>query len=331
MRNADYTKEILLDLGLTIAFAVVCFLLPSFAWAAALVLGLLLTGIHYAFLRRRYRAIARLSEQIDAVLHGQQEILIPESREGELAIAADEIRKMTVRLSEQAEALQSDKRFLADALADISHQMRTPLTAVNLAAARLQQENLSDDERRRLLREMKQQLDHISWLVESLLHMSKIDAGTAAIERRPLQLAPLLDSVLDEFRIPCELREIRIERIGTEGELSGDAPWLAEALSNLIKNCLEHLPQGGTLRIVSDENKLYTEIKIEDDGSGFAPEDMPYLFDRFYRGKNASSGSVGIGLALARSIVSEMGGVLTAENRDEGGARFRVRFYRTTV
>ena len=331
MRNADYAAEIILDLVLTIALAVVCFLLPKYAWAAALALGLALTGIHFVFLRRRYRAIARLSEQIDNVLHGQQTAFIPESREGELAIAEDEIRKMTVRLSEQTETLLSDKRFLADALADISHQMRTPLTAVNLAAARLGQDGVSEEERRRLLREMKQQLGHISWLVESLLHMSKIDAGTAGIERRPLQVSPLLDRVLEEFRIPCELRGIMIERTGVEGELVGDAAWLAEALSNLIKNCLEHLPRGGTLRIVSDENKLFTEVLIEDDGDGFAPEDMPYLFDRFYRGKNASSGSVGIGLALARSIVNEMGGVLTAENREEGGARFRMRFYRGTV
>ncbi len=113
--------------------------------------------------------------------------------------------------------------------------------------------------------------------------------------------------------------------------LTGDFPWLTEAVGNLLKNCMEHTPEGGAITVRARENALFTEITVSDTGKGFAPEDLPHLFERFYRGKNADEQSVGIGLALSRMIVTSLGGTLKAENGRDGGALFTMRFYKSTV
>ena len=269
---------------------------------------------------------------MDRILHGSGELLLSSYEEGEIAILRDEIYKMTVRLREQSETLAEDKAALADSLADISHQIRTPLTTLNLMTARMMREGDDPEQRKRILREMNRMLERIEWLITALLKMSKLDAGAIRLEPADISMEKFMKKVLEPFEIQMDLRDQRCRIEGAEGmTFTADEAWTLEAVRNVVKNSLEYTPDGKALEISCVNNPLYTEISVCDSGPGIDPEDLPHLFDRFYKGKNAGSSSFGIGLALAQSIMSRQNGVIRAENRKEGGSRFRIRFYKQTI
>lgn len=299
---------------------------------AVLVLAVVFTAIYLMLTARRYRSIAALSRSIDRLLHGQEDILFSDSHEGELAILTSEITKMTVRLREQSDALAADKTRLTNAIADISHQFRTPLTAMNLTVSLLSEDGLSDERRLRLARELSKSLRRIDWLIDALLKISKIDAGTVEFRAEPVNVSALLRRAAEPLAIPMELRgqELAVHTDGSE-IFTGDMQWSTEAIGNILKNCVEHTPEGGKIEVFASETALYTEIKISDSGAGFAQEDIPHLFERFYRGKNADADSVGIGLALARTVIAAQNGTVSAANGKRGGAEFSVRFYKNVI
>ncbi len=284
----------------------------------------------YIFTWRRYAAIAKLSSSIDRILHGE-ELSIADSREGELSVLHSELQKMLNRLGEQAEALKKDKVGLSNGLADISHQLRTPLTSMNLTVSMLRNPDLAPERRLTLLRELSQSLSRIDWLVETLLKLSKIDAGTAVFRKEKVWARELLEKAGETLLIPMELKEQQLILSVEEESFLGDLQWSSEAMGNILKNCMEHTEVGGIIRVEVSETALYTQFVISDNGPGFCPEDIPHLFERFYKGSNASPESVGIGLALARRIVQEQNGVLNAANGTQGGAQFTIRFYKGVV
>ena len=290
-----------------------------------------LSAAHIRFARKRYRQMAELAQSLDRILHGQEAELIDESAEGELSILNSELHKMTARLKEQSDLLTADKVHLTEAIQDIFHQIRTPLTSMNLIVSMLGAEDLPYERRLELTHELKRQLERVQWLVETLLKLSKIDAGTAQFRRDSVLVRELIGKAADPLRIPIELREQTLTVQAADEHFTGDIGWTAEALSNLLKNCMEHTPIGGSITVTASETPLFTELVIEDNGPGFDKADIPHLFDRFYRGKGASDESVGIGLALARSVVAAQNGTLTAANVPSGGARFTMRFYKSVI
>ena len=160
--------------------------------------------------------------------------------------------------------------------------------------------------------------------------MSKMDAGTAYRKSEPVFVQELLQKSMESILIPMELRGIRYVQTGVteDASFTGDLAWCSEAVLNVVKNCMEHTPEGGCIMVSCEDTPLYLKLVVEDDGEGFASEDLPHIFERFYKGKNAGGQSVGIGLALARMITAQMNGSIKAENRPEGGARFTIMFYR---
>lgn len=330
-RNSQVKMELMSGLFLTLMFAGAGFAISPVASLPVLVLGLLMMGEHLFFLRKRYRALAELSEEIDRILHGQESLLIAGCDEGELAILTSEVHKMTIRLREQADLLQQDKVRMTDAIADIAHQLRTPLTTMNLNLEVLGREDLDYGKRMEITRNVKRQTQRISWLVEALLKISKIDAGTAIFAKDEISVRELLWRTADPFLIPMEVRGQELEIIAEGESFTGDMAWSIEAIGNLLKNCMEHTPAGGKVVMKATETPIYTQIEVSDSGSGFVQEDIPYLFRRFYKGKNATAESVGIGLALAQMIISTQNGTITADNMPEGGARFTVKFYKSVV
>lgn len=266
------------------------------------------------------------------MLHSNTPIQFEKYREGELSILESELSKMTLRLREQALALTNEKKLLADSMADISHQIRSPLTSSNLIITLLRGQNLSVSRRQQLTQELSQLLSRIDWLVESLLKISKMDAGTILFKHESVSVSQLIQHAAEPLLIPMELREqtLAIDSSSPSSatpQFLGDYSWSMEAILNILKNCMEHTPAGGSIHVSFSQNAIFTEIIIEDNGPGFDAEDLPHLFERFYKGKNASEQSVGIGLALARMIVTRQNGTLKAENRSEGGARFILKFY----
>ena len=281
--------------------------------------------------RRRYQKISALSDEIGKILHGQESYDLDQFSEGELSILQSELVKMTVCLREQAELLKKDKLYLSNSLADISHQIKTPLTSLHLAVDLLSASDLTEERRQSLIQDIDRSLSRIDWLISSLLKLSQLDAGTVVLRKEPVNVSALVHQATAPLAISMELRgQSLITDIPEETSFAGDWRWSAEALSNVIKNCVEHTPEGGSITVTGRENAIFTEIRISDTGSGFAPEDIPHLFERFYKGRGASAQSVGIGLALSRTIISRQNGSISAKNTP-AGAEFCIRFYRGTV
>ncbi|MDO5785737.1 MAG: HAMP domain-containing sensor histidine kinase, partial [Eubacteriales bacterium] len=267
-----------------------------------------------------------ISEQIDCVLHHTDALYISEADEGELSILQSEITKMTLRIREQNDALKKEKEHLADSLADIAHQLRTPLTSVNLILSLLEHES-DENKRKALLREAEELFAQMDWLLRSLLKLSRLDAGIVTFQRAQIDVRAFINSVLHTFMIPMELHNITLEIDVPDGvTISGDAGWLSEAVQNILKNCIESIGNNGTIKIACEDTLLFTQITIHDSGAGFEQEDLPHLFDRFYRGKKDDASGYGIGLALCKIIITRQDGTITAKNHPQGGAIFTIRF-----
>jgi signal transduction histidine kinase len=309
------------------AGGVICGLLGGAAaglCAAGTVLVLLLVSVF--FTRRRYREIARLSEILGRIAAGDYSPDLREYREGELSVLYDELHKVTRALSHQADALSRDKRWLADTMADISHQLRTPLTSVSMMTDLLAEPDLPEDRRAEFLDGIRSGAERIRWLVLSMLKLSRLDADAVVLQLVRVPVAELIERALGAYRIPMELKEQDLILELDDFAVACDIGWLAEAVGNLIHNCVEHTPRGGRIGVRATANPLYHLIEVWDDGPGISEEDLPHLFERFYRGKTAAPDSVGIGLALAKSIITRHGGAMEAMNAD--GAVFRVKLYK---
>ena len=241
-----------------------------------------------------------------------------------------EIYKMTIRLREQQQTLTREKAYLADSIADISHQIRTPLTSINLLIGLLSEPKLTDARRQQLIHELYELLSRIDWLITTLLKISRLDAGTVQFKQEQVSLEELLKKSCVTLLIPMELRG-QVLLIHADGAFRGDFSWSCEAIGNIVKNCMEHTPEGGRIEIDATENALFSEIIIKDNGTGISPEDLPHIFERFYKGKDSDGKSFGIGLALSRMIIAGQGGTVKAENRKPVGAMFTIRFYKGTV
>lgn len=283
-------------------------------------------------MKERYSKMAQMSLMIDQILHGEKKFDFTEFKEGEMAILQDEIYKMTLRLKEQAEQLSKDKQYLADALANISHQIRTPLTSLNLMTERLRKQDLPEEVRRGLIQDMVKLLSKVDWLITVLLKLSKLDAGTIQLKQETAPWKRLIKAAAEPLLIPMELKQQEFALFAQGNELFyGDIAWTIESIGNILKNCVEHTPEGGKIMVHCLENPLYVEIQIRDTGVGVEKEELPHLFERFYRGKNAEQSSFGIGLALAKSIITIQEGSIKAECLEQGGMCFIIRFYKEVI
>lgn len=302
----------------------------GFAAACATLVVLGLVAVVLAMVERRRRTrIEALAERVDLIVRDTQSVQTFEDyEEGELALLANELQKVCVILRDQAQALRGERDSLADSLADISHQLRTPLMSLNLTLELLGKPDITPARRRELVRELKRVSDHMGWLVTSLLTLARADAGMLQLTCASVSVADLVEEAVGPLRIAAELAGQELEvclQTGTE-RFEGDCGWSKEALANVVKNCMEHTPAGGRVRIEASQDAVATRIVVTDTGPGIDPRDLPHLFERFYKGGGSSASSVGIGLALARCLVVAQGGTLGAANGVRGGARFTMTF-----
>lgn len=329
-----YNKELRWDLAglllLSLLLTVLGFLYSTVCGALILVACLTVLGAHLMIECYRYRRLRQISLELDALLTQGQPLPIKQYTEGELSILASQIEKMTVRLTESAEALRKEKEHLADSLADISHQLRTPLTAMNLTAAMLGNPELPVEKRIALTAELSRLLDRTDWLVETLLKLSRLDAGTVKLRKEPVLVKSILDRASAPIQIPMELRNQQLKIRCSDEMATVDLTWTSEAVGNILKNAMEHTPEGGHITVSVHETPLFTQILVEDSGPGFSRKDIPHLFERFYKGSNASESSYGIGLALARTVIAAQNGTIHASNGRSGGV-FTLRFYKQII
>ena len=296
------------------------FFIPSVVLIFLVICGFLLTV--WRMNKRNRMRIEELTSYLEQVNVGAAGTVI-QVKEDEFSHLQDEIYKTVTSLYQTREAAVQAKVNFADNLANIAHQLKTPITSsfLSLQLMKNATPNIYGEQ-------IERQLDRLNRLEESLLTLSKIDAGTLHMEFSKVDIYTALNLAAENLNDLLLKENVSVD-IPDHGciEIYGDMEWIMEALMNLMKNCMEHSKHGGTIHCDYSSNPLYAEILIWDDGEGFQAEDIPHLFERFYRGKGAAGNGIGIGLSLAHSIFELQNGNITARNLPEGGACFEIRVY----
>lgn len=294
------------------------------AAAGVLAGGMLFFMTFFFWHKKEMERVKALTEYLEKINTGGSGVLM-QGGEDEFSKLQDEIYKTVTELYQTRDAALEAKKNFADNLYNIAHQLKTPITAISLSM-QMMQENPS-------LKQMEQvrtQLLRLNALEEALLLLSRIDSGMLPLECREVDILTLLELAADNLQELFRQADVSVD-IPENGSASiwGDLEWTMEAVMNLLKNCLEHTPPRGCVHCSYEQNLLYTQIKIWDEGIGFAKEDLPHLFERFYRGRDAKKGGIGVGLSLAKGIVESQNGTLSAGNLKEGGAYFEIHFYKS--
>lgn len=295
--------------------------LTGLAAGGGLFLMLLLIW-YLVWYRKECGRVAALTDYLEKVNTGQDGVLFS-TGEDALSKLQDEIYKTVTELHQTKEAALKARRSLAENLDNIAHQIKTPITAISLSTQMMYEAPSQEH-----LEEIRRQISRLTHLEESLLLLSRIDSGTLPFEKKAVDVFTVLMLAADNLQELFRRADVSVN-IPESGEITvlADLDWTMEAVMNLLKNCMEHTPPGGAVYCSYEQNPLYVQIRIWDTGTGFAKEDLPHLFERFYRGKNAKSGGIGIGLALAKEIIESQNGTLTAGNSRDGGACFEIRIY----
>lgn len=326
LRNREFRQFAIGFFLITAVLAAFGFTVGRQAGVLVILAALSYGTLFFLFTRARYKSIAKIAEQIDRVLHNEDHLYIGEAEEGELSILRSEVTKMMLRIREQNEALKKEKTHLADSLADIAHQLRTPLTSANLILSLLGK-HPDENQQKAFVREAELLLMRMDWLITALLKISRLDAGIVEFKQEQVNAESLIRTALRPLLIPMELHQMKVKMNAPEEIwIQGDFGWLTEAIQNILKNCMESAGENGRIEITLKDTLLYSEIEIHDSGKGFDKEELPRLFERFYRGKSQNMAGYGIGLALCKMIITRQGGTITAKNHPQGGAVFHIRF-----
>lgn len=330
MNDREIRIVLIVSSVLTAVLSAICAFFSKICAVLCLALGIILTMIFAVVTKRRYKNLNDLNDYLSLVCKGIYDMNIDDNTEGELSILKNNLYKVITLLQSQNEYLKNDKLYLADSIADISHQLKTPLTSMMVMCELLENEE-NPDKRQEFVAVINNQLSKMKWLITNILKISKLDADATEFKRDEVSILSVLDDSLKPFALTAELKNITIENKADDFVFNGDENWTAEAVSNIVKNCLEHTNDGGKITIASESTNLYNKLTISDNGCGIAEEDLPHIFERFYHGKNSSKDSVGIGLALAKTVFEKENASVSVESEQDRGSVFEIRFYKSVV
>lgn len=322
-------KRRLVHVLLTVAGTAVCACFSIPCAVTVVVLSAAFLVFYEWILAQRRDQVMRLCDEIDRILRNDDRISFDEYKEGELSILSAEIHKMTIRLREQNAALLNEKQFAKEALEDISHQLRTPLTSVMMILGLMRSSELTEKERLEYLRDLYELLARMKWLIETMLSLSRIEADAVRFAADKVSCRELIGRSVETVSVTAELKGVEI-RIQIDGDpvFTGDLHYTSEAVVNLLKNAIEHTPAGGEVLITASGNAISSDIRIADTGEGIPAEELPYIFERFYRSSEYTKNGFGIGLAFAKKVITAQDGSLKASDRKPNGAVFEIRFYK---
>ena len=299
------------------------------ATAIILAIFILITIYFLIALSKNEEEIKNMRVYLQEIANRNYSFDLDNISESEMSNLKEEIYKIILELKEKSENLADDRETLSNYLADISHQLRTPLMAITaMTDAIIENENNLDSDTRKFIYGISNQLNQINWLVNNLLKMAQLDTKSIVLNIEQTNLKELFDTIKDNFNIFLKEKNIEIiEHIDTNIIINIDKKWMIEAIENILKNCIEYSENNSTIKIKCNQNPLYTEISIEDHGKGIFKEDLPKIFDKFYKGKNSSSNSFGIGLSLAKSIIEGHNGEIAVKSDENRGTKFIIKLY----
>ena len=283
--------------------------------------------ILYIYSRSESKKIKEIEKYIEAINNKNYTLKISENSEDEFSNLSNELYKTTVMLKEQASNSQKSQKTLQTNIEDISHQLKTPLTSISIMLDNIiDNPDMEIETRQKFLHEINRQIEWFNWLVIALLKLSKIDSGTAVFTKKEINVEKIINHVIQNLAIPLDIKQQKIIVNGNSSKFIGDYNWQLEALTNIVKNCIEHTPNHKNIYIKFEENNFYTKITIRDEGVGIAKEDIKHIFERFYKGKNSSENSIGIGLALAKSIIERDNGYIICSSKEGEGTTFEIKY-----
>ena len=294
-----------------------------------LVLALSLLLIFLKYNHQKNKKIEEITRYIEEINNRNYKLYIEDNTEDELSILKNEIYKTTVMLKEVAENSKKDKINLKDSISDISHQLKTPLTSMIIMLDNiLDNSNMDQSMRNEFLKDVKREIININFLVNSLLKLSKLDANSINFVDKSENISDLVAESVKNVSTLCDLKNVKVNIIGDKNsKIKCDLKWQIEAITNILKNCVEHSNINSPIDIYYEQNQMYSKIEIKDYGVGIDEKDLPHIFERFYKGKNSASESVGIGLALAKSIIEKNNGYISVESKLNQGTIFTIKYF----
>lgn len=308
---------------------------------AACILGVCLLAsiaVFFYLYRKREKELDYMIAYLMKLQDGAELPNPEKQREGKMGILQSEIYKLMIRLNGQRDMEKSERKYLSDFLSDVSHQIKTPMAAITIMTDLLKDPGLSTEKRLEFVSNIDRETERIIWLIKNLLVLSQLEAGVLKLKKEKILVKELLESVMKSFEVMAEVKEIGLSMgVPSEGSslrekthdmfLVCDVRWTTEALSNIVKNCLEHTEPGGFVKIAVSQNNFSTNIMIRDNGKGIAQKDLPHIFERFYKASNSDASSVGIGLAMSRQIFLLQGATVSVCSREGEGTEFLIKFY----
>lgn len=290
--------------------------------------GIAVTIVILSYNKKREEKISDINSYIGKVNSGNYELKIEENGEDELTKLRNELYKTTVLLRETAENSEKEKTNLSNSLTDISHQLKTPLTSIRIMIDNIQNNpDMDEKTRNEFIEDISKQIDWISSLVISLLKLAKFDAGSIVMRDEEINVKKLIQNIISNLAILIDIKDIKIEEnISEQITLFADYNWQLEALTNIIKNCVEHSFDGGKIKIEAESNSVFTKIIITDEGEGIEKKDLNRIFERFYKSAKSSENSIGIGLALAKTIIEKERGYIKVESEVGKGTKFEIKY-----
>lgn len=290
--------------------------------------SVLYMAIIFIYLKQRDKKINQITQYINEIKNRKYDLNINENSEDELSNLKNELYKITIMLKEESEISRQDKEKIKMSVEDISHQLKTPLTSIMIMLDNLKDNpNMDEDTKQKFIFEISKQVDWINWLVISILKLSRLEADVVKFSNNKINVKKFIDEIIGNLEIPIEIKNQKISIEGDEDALFiGDYKWQQEAITNIIKNAIEHNKENGKITIKYEENVLFTKITIIDEGQGIAKEDLKHIFERFYKAQNSSDNSVGIGLSLAKNIIEKNNGMINCKSEIGNGTEFIVKY-----
>lgn len=316
--NISYIKELENSMNASIRINI----------AIIVLLGVISIIVALIYTNKRDKSLRSINKYLDKVNNGNYELKIEDNGEDEISRLRNELYKTTILLRESAENSEKEKTNLNNSLADISHQLKTPLTSIRIMLDNIEENpNMDEKTRNEFIEEISRQIDWISSLVISLLKLAKFDAGAIIMQDTQINVKKLIDNVINNLAIMIDIKNIKIEeKIDEDVILRADYNWQLEALTNIIKNCIEHSKEDSKIKIEVENNSIFVKIKITDEGEGIAKEDLSHIFERFYKSKQASENSIGIGLSLAKTIIEKENGYIKIDSELGKGTTFEIKY-----
>lgn len=295
-----------------------------------IILFMLVSITYLIFIKNQYRKINKIDKYMNKILNNDYSLDIRDYVEGDISTLKNDVYKMTIKLKEQTELSIKDKKYLEETLADISHQIKTPLTSMYVINDILSDNDLDKKSQIEFLNKNRNQLERIEWLVTTLLKISRLDSGMVTLKRDNINIDNLINKTIEPIKIMAELKNISIETNIETTNFYLDFNWTLEALTNILKNACEHTNNNGSIKIEVNENPLYLNIKIIDNGVGISESDKKHIFDRFYKGKT-NKDSIGIGLNMAKKIINLQNGEIECISKINEGTTFDIKFYKKVI